>query len=167
MRTVLAIEKTNLPARYRSTMIVILAFLGSVLLYMLLAYVMALSTQPSTLPASQQATLVRVVYGIAFLLGIGVILGRRAVFNASRLMRLVEKGGLNRLVGELASKTILFAALSEAIALLGLILSLLTKSYEAMWRLGAVGVLLLLYNMPRRSAWERTVENFSRFVYEE
>jgi len=82
-------------------------------------------------------------------------------------MRLVEEGGLNRLVDELASKTILLAAMSELIALLAVVLSLLIRSYEAMWRLTTVGVLLLLYNMPRRSAWQRTVQDFSRLAYEE
>jgi hypothetical protein len=146
-------------------MIIMLSFLASMLIYMLAAYVLALSARPPALDDPQQvARLFRIIYGAAFVLALAVIIGRRALFNSSRLRRLVQESGLNRLVSELASKTIVLAAMSEMITLLGLILSLLTKSYEAMLRLGLVGVLLLLYNLPRRSAWERTVENFSRVL---
>lgn len=147
-------------------MIIVLSLVGSVLAYMLVAYVMTQSRRP-TLPDQHTALLLRIIYGAAFLLSLGVIIGRRALFNTSRLMRLVEESGLSRLVDELATKTIVLAVLSELIALLGLVLSLLTKSFDAMWRLGAVGVILLFYNVPRRSAWERTVENLSRIAYEE
>jgi len=161
-------EKTNLQARYRSTMIIMLSLLGSVILLVLVAYVMSQSPQR---PALDDPNLIKwllwVVHGFALILGIGIIVGRRVLFRTSRLMRLVEEGGLNRLVDELASKTILLAAMSELIALLAVVLSLLIRSYEAMWRLTTVGVLLLLYNMPRRSAWQRTVQDFSRLAYEE
>jgi uncharacterized membrane protein len=164
----LAMEKTHWQSRYRSTMIIVLSILGSLLLFMLMIYVVGLSSEfPALDDPEQVAWLFRIIYGAAFLLGIGVIIGRRVLFSASRLMRVVEEGGLNRLVGELASKTILLAAVSELIALMGLALSLLTKSSEALWRLGSVGVVLLIYNLPRRSAWERTIENFSRLAYEE
>lgn len=161
-------EQIHWQSRYRSTMIIVLSILGSLLLLMLMGYVIGLSSDIPALDDPEQAAWwFRIIYGAAFVLGISVILGRRFFFSTSRLMRVVQDGGLNRLVGELASKTILLAAVSELIAILGLILTLLTQSRQAMWRLGSVGLILLIYNLPRRSAWERTIENFSRLTYEE
>ncbi len=162
-----AAGRINWQIRYRTTMIITLCVMGSVLLLMLVAYIMALSIKDSPLRLPQQTTIGRVLYGLAFVMGIGIIIGRRAIFNTSRLWRLAEEGGLRRLINELSSKTIILVALSESIALLGFILSVLMKSSEPMWRLGGVGVLLIFYNMPRRSAWEHTIETFSRSIYEE
>lgn len=144
-------------------------FVTSVLVYMAAAYLIQISSQGPRLEwfAPESNLLRQIFYAAALLLGIGVIVGRRFFFKQSRLRRLVEERGLRGLVDELATKTILLVAVSEAIAVLGLILSILTRSAEPMVRLGLIGIVLLLYNMPRRSAWERTVENFKSIAYEE
>lgn len=158
---------THLSVRFRTARLITLSILASILVYVLAAYLILLSSPAQPELPWQQHTLVRVFYGVAAVVSVGIILGRRALFSPSRLWRVVESQGLKQLVDELASKTILLVALSDTIALLGLILSVLTKSFEPMWRLAAVSALLVVYNMPRRSAWEQTVEQFSRSAYEE
>jgi F0F1-type ATP synthase membrane subunit c/vacuolar-type H+-ATPase subunit K len=164
--TITLFEKVNLRPRYRSTAIIVLSFVGSILAYTLVAYMLTQSSSLSytgpNVEIIQQA-----LYGTAVVLAFGVIILRRVWLNTSRLTRIVEEHGLKRLVDELVLRTIILAAFSEAIAVFGLVLSLLTKSFDPMWRLGTIGVVLLLYNLPRRSAWEQTVENFSRIAYEE
>ncbi len=157
------IDRTRLKLRYRNTIVIYISLVASVLAYALVVFVVTHSQSPRP-PAPRVGMS---IYGAVLLLGLGIILGRRVLFNPSRLMRIVEEGGLNRLIDELANKTILLGALSEAIALLGLALSLLSQSPDHMWRLGAIAILLLLRNVPRRSAWERALENFSRVTYEE
>jgi hypothetical protein len=42
-------------------------------------------------------------------------------------------------------------------AIAGLVLYLLTGDYQYSWRLGVVGLFLLVYSLPRRGEWERAV----------
>lgn len=156
------VDQTRLKLRYRNTVVIYISLLASVLAYALVVFVVTHS-QPARPPAPQVGMS---IYGAVLFLGLGIILGRRLFFSPSRLMRIVEEDGLNRLIDELANKTILLGALSEAIALLGLALSLISQSPEHMWRLGAIAILLLLRNVPRRSTWKRTLEDFSRITYE-
>ncbi|MCS6805804.1 MAG: hypothetical protein RMM98_16600 [Acidobacteriota bacterium] len=158
---------THLSVRFRTVRLITLSVLASILFYVFAAYLVLLSSPVEPARPWQQHTLVRTFYGVAAVVSIGVILARRAFFSSSRLWRVVESRGLKQLVDELTSKTIILLALSDVVGLLGLVLSVLTKSFEPMWRLGAVSALLIVVNMPRRSAWERTVEDFSRYVYEE
>jgi F0F1-type ATP synthase membrane subunit c/vacuolar-type H+-ATPase subunit K len=160
------LEKIHLAPRYRATMTIVMSFVATVFVYTLVAYILTLSS--SLAPArSDTGGIEQALYGAAFLLGISVVLLRRTWFNTPRLTRIVEDKGLRRLVDELSSKTIVLSALGEAVALLGLVLSLITRSFEPMLRLGIVGVILMLYTLPRRSVWEKTVRTFSRFAVEE
>jgi hypothetical protein len=159
------LDKLNLGPRYRSAITIVLALVTSVLVYTLVAYVLVMSS--SSAPRETNEQLVQALYGVAGAISVGTIVLRRILFSASRLARIVEEHGLRRLVDELASKTLMLAVLSELVAVVGLLLSFLTQSFDPMWRLGTVSVLLLLYHLPRRSAWERTVNEFSRIAYEE
>jgi len=146
--------------RHQMTLVVVFALLASVVVYFLVAFVLGQMGGASIESALAYQKLRRIAYGFAFVYSIGLILFRRAMLGSDRLARVVTTRGVRGLVDHLSTVTILLAALGEVVAIIGLIMSLLSRVMEDMVRLGGVGALLILYNFPRRSKWFHLVEAY-------
>jgi uncharacterized membrane protein len=134
------------------------ALFSSGLVAFLISYLFSHAMSVSLVSAAEHGGLRRTIYGLAFCVSIGVIVLRRWVLGAGRIGRLAAQRGIEGVVAHLVKGTILLGAMSEAVILLGLSVSLLTRVFEDMWRLGGIGLVLLLYTYPWRSIWQRAVE---------
>jgi hypothetical protein len=138
--------------RYKTAVILALAHAVTVVMFI----VVARFIQPQeVVPGSER--LVRIVPTIVIVLALGVVVLRRVwmsrvVFGSA--MRLGASAVLNKLM----QMTIICAALSEVIALIGFVFYLLTGGYQYSLILSLVSLMLILYTaFPRRGEWERAV----------
>jgi hypothetical protein len=103
-------------------------------------------------------TLVKLLWILILVFGLGAFPLRRARFNAIRLQDEAALRGLSGLLAILQVTTIQLALIGAAIALMGFILAMLTGEPWDMLRAAGVAVVVLLYCYPRKSAWQRVVQ---------
>jgi hypothetical protein len=103
-------------------------------------------------------TLVKLLWVMILLFGLGAFPLRRARFNAMRLQDIAALRGLFGLLATLQGTTIQLAFIGGAIALMGFILAMLTAEPWDMLRAGGVALVVLVYCYPRKSAWQRVVQ---------
>ncbi len=152
------------PDQFKQALLIMLGLMVSVLTYCGMAFWLT-DKMPAVFDGSLSAVAsARWVYGFALLSALAVILLRRALFQPERLCRAAGRGGAQALVAYLISRTIILAVVCELIAIAGFVLALLVRNPEPAWRLGIVSLALMAYIFPRRSAWQRTIENFSQAV---
>lgn len=148
----LSVEDQNaLRQRYRTTLIVVLAFCFSVLVYLLLAKII----KPGE-PVPGSESWMQPVYSAAIVLGL-VVVALRRIMLSNLFMRQATARGVAAVLGNLQTLTLICCALAELAAVGGLILYKMTGDYQYSWRLGVVSLFLLVYSFPRRGEWERAV----------
>jgi len=151
-------EVTRFERHYRLARTIHGALFSSGLMAFLISYLFSHAMSVSLVSAAEHGALRRTIYGVAFGVSIGVIVLRRWLLGAGRMGRLAAQRGVEGVVAHLVKGTILLGVMSEAVILLGLGVSLFTRVFEDMWRLGGIGLILLLYTSPRRSSWHRAME---------
>lgn len=151
-------ELTHFQARHRLAVILHLTLLSSGLVAFLVSYLFSQTIGVSIASAAEHRALRQAIYGAVFVLSIGVIVLRRWLFGAGRLGRIAERRGIEGVIEHLLRATLVLGGTSEAVVLFGFVLSVLTRVFEDMWRLGGIGLILLLYTYPWRSMWYRAIE---------
>jgi hypothetical protein len=144
-------DQKALNQRYRTTVIIVMAIGISVLIYMLIAKFIPPKESP---PGSE--TWMQPIYSGAIVLGLAVVALRRILLSRMFLKQAIERG-VPAVLSSLQTLTLLCSALAEVAGIGGLIFYLLTGDYQYSWRLGAVGLFLIVYSFPRRGEWERAV----------
>jgi hypothetical protein len=91
-------------------------------------------------------------------LGLLVVMTRRLVFSPL-LMRPISQQGGQVVVRVLVAMTLVLGGLAAVVGVGGPLLYQWTGDAQYLWRLGAVGLLLLVYSLPRRAEWERAVRD--------
>ena len=137
---------------YRLSVIIVLAFCFTPILLMLLGRFISAKAafyDPATLELIK-----KLAYGSALLFGLLVVALRRfgMAWLASKRQRTVGS-----VLGSLRLLALISAVLGELVTLIGFVAFSLTADYEYCWRLGVVGLLLILYSFPRRWDWDRAV----------
>jgi hypothetical protein len=89
--------------------------------------------------------------------GLGAFVIRRTRFAAMRLKDIAALRGVNGLLKTLQGTTIQVAFIGGAIALMGLMITILTGDWTNMVRAAGVSAIVLIYCFPFRSAWQRAV----------
>lgn len=107
-------------------------------------------------------TLIKLLWVLILLCGLGAFPLRRTRFNAMRLQDIAALRGLSGLLATLQGTTIQLAFIGGAIALMGFILAMLTGEPWDMLRAGGVALVVLLYCYPRKSAWQSVVQGIER-----
>jgi len=79
-----------------------------------------------------------------------------------RMSRLADKTSVNMILGALGTTSIIGAALGEIVAILGLVGYMVTGDWNYSWRLGALGLALIIYSFPRRGEWARVVSSAAK-----
>jgi hypothetical protein len=138
--------------RIKTASIIVFAFCVSV---GALALIGRFITPPEITPGSERFN--SLIPGVVIALAMGVIVLRRvwmSVFVIGMASRLGAPATLNRLM----QMTVICAALSEMVAIVGFMSYLLTGNYRYSLILCLVSLLLLLYTaFPRRGEWVRAV----------
>jgi len=137
--------------RYRTAAIIVMAFIISVLVYMLVAkFITVDDIKPGT------ESWVQPVYSAAIVLGVVVVALRRILLSKTMMGTAMQRGA-GAVLKHLFTMTVILCALAELTGIAGLALYLLTGNYDYSLRLGAVSLIVLLYTFPRKGEWERAV----------
>ncbi|MBL8192060.1 MAG: hypothetical protein JNK38_28880 [Acidobacteria bacterium] len=137
--------------RYRTAVIIVMAFGITVLVYMLMARIL---TPKEIMPGSERWQ--QPIYSAAIVLGLVVVILRRLLLSNMMIRSAIQRG-VHAVLQHLFMVTIVICALAEIAAIGGLMLYLLTGDYQYSWRLSIVSLFLFAYNFPRRREWERAV----------
>jgi hypothetical protein len=152
-------ETTNieLERRYRATAMIVS---GQILLTIgLAAAAWLLAGQVGTIvPAAWQNGLWIAGLSVA----IGAFLLRRVLFAPAALRDAATLRGASGLLASLQAKTIILAALAEAVAVIGFVITLSTGDIFDMLRASAVALIVFMISFPRKNAWRRVVEAASK-----
>jgi len=158
MEYIASADQQALSERHKKAAVVVAALGASVMVYSLVAWLIP----PAQLSSrSGGRAFYYAVYGAALVMGFAVVVLRRLWLSQFRL-NLALRRGLGAMLGSLSLASILGAALGDAIGILGLVAYLMTGDREFSWRLGVVGLLLIIYSYPRRGEWERAVSTATR-----
>lgn len=95
--------------------------------------------------------------------GLGAFALRRTKFAALRLKDIAAVKGVSALLKTLQDTTIQVAAIGEAIALMGFMITILTGDWTNMLRAGGVAAIVLIYCYPFRAAWQRVVTQLTTY----
>jgi hypothetical protein len=138
--------------RFKVASMVVLAFCVSVGVFALIG---RLIDPPETLPYSERLN--SIIPAVVIVMAMGVIVLRR-VWMSAMVMSVAARTGVSATLNRLLQMTVVCAALSELVAIVGLIFYMLTGNYRYSLMLFLVSLLLLFYTaFPRRGEWERAV----------
>ncbi|HEY0407316.1 MAG TPA: hypothetical protein VGC89_16400 [Pyrinomonadaceae bacterium] len=107
-------------------------------------------------------TLIKLLWVLILISGLGAFPLRRTRFNAMRLQDIAALRGISGLLATLQGTTLQIAFIGGACALMGFILAMLTGEPWDMLRAGGVALVVLLYCYPRKSAWQRVVQGIEQ-----
>jgi hypothetical protein len=147
---------SQVSAAHKTALIIVLTFAMSIVVYMGVGLL-----KLNLKGANVQAQLPFPFYGGAAALAIGSILVRRALLHRTKLEVVAVTRGMEGLIKHLLNSTIIAAALAEVIGLLALVVAFFGGDQNDVIRLSLVGLAVLVWNYPRRSAWERAVYYFA------
>lgn len=139
---------------YRVSVIIVLAFCFTPILLMVLGRF--INARGAALDEPTLELIKKLAYGSALVFGVLVVLLRRFGMAALTGRR---KRSVLAVLSHLRLLTISGAALGELVTVFGFVAFALTGDYQYCWRLGVVGLLLILYSFPRRWDWERALAN--------
>lgn len=138
--------------RFKVASIIVFAFCVSVGVF---ALVGRLIEPPETLPGGERLN--SIIPAVVIVLAMGAIVLRR-VWMSALVMGAATRTGVNATLNRLLQMTIVCAALSEMVAVMGLLFYLFTGDYRYSLILCLVSLTLLFYTaFPRRGEWERAV----------
>lgn len=141
-------------AAHRTASIIVAAFAASMLMYVAVGVALVREElAESRLPIP--------FYAATLFLALGSIAFRRTQLRALRLEVVAGLRGVEGLIKHLVQVTVVSAALGEAIGLLALLVSFFGGGRDHVITLGVVGLLVVLYNFPRRAAWQKTIDYFA------
>lgn len=146
----------QLAAAHKTALIIVLTFAMSIVVYMGVGLL-----KLNLRGAKVQAQLPFAFYAAAAALAIGSILVRRALLHRTKLEVVAVTRGVEGLIKHLLNSTIIAAAIAEVIGLLALVVTFFGGDQNDVIRLSVVGLAVLVWNYPRRSAWERAVYYFA------
>jgi hypothetical protein len=150
----------ELERRHRAALLVVVGGLVLTVSLMALAASGGLAGALAPDPAVSGSLLIAVVF-----LGVGAVVLRRTRMNPMRLRDIAGLRGPSGLLHSLHKTTLYVALIGYAVALLGLLGSLMAprpdESRSLMLRLGVIAIAVLLYAYPRRGAWRRAVEEYA------
>lgn len=147
----------ELDGRHRTATMVVLGMLA-----LTLALVGISFAARNSLARPGDPTLVKLLWVLILVFGLGVFPLRRTRFSAMRLQDIAALRGISGLLATLQGTTIQIACIGGAIALMGFILAMLTADPWDMMRAGGVALVVLLYCYPRKSAWQRVVQGIEQ-----
>jgi len=138
--------------RLKVASIIVFAFCVSVGVFALIGRLI----KPSeAVPGSERFN--SIIPAIVIVLAMGVIVLRR-VWMSALVMGMATRNGVPATLSRLLQMTVVCAALSEIVAIVGFMFYLLTGDYRYSLILCLVSLLLLFYTaFPRRGEWERAV----------
>src|SRR5262245_9520545 len=138
--------------RYKVASIIVFSFCVTVVAFIVIARFIE---PPDIVPGRE--SLHRIVPPVVIVLAMAAVVLRR-VWMSAMVMGVAARTGVNAVLNRLVQMTVVCAALSEIVAVVGLMFYMMTGVYRYSLILNLVSLMLLLYTaFPRRGEWERAV----------
>lgn len=147
---------TELARRHKATTTTVWSLLVAVVLLCALAFV---SRKFLTQQVNSSIDIAARISFVVF--GFGAITLRRTKFAAMRLQDIGAVRGPSGLLIALQRTTVLVALIGAAIGAIGFAATILTGNPRYTYVAAVIGVAVILYAYPVRSAWERAVQRFA------
>jgi len=141
--------------KYGTTAIV---FLSQIVFSIMLTVVAAVMVRGRSETDSANAN-VTAIWVLIILIAVGALLARRFFYSWERLKNTKLLRGQDGLLQTLQTNAILLGTISEFVAILGFVITIMSGSAYDMIRAEAVALITFLINFPRKSVWSRIVES--------
>lgn len=150
-------NRSELEKRYRSTVIVVVFQIFTVIVLIAAAWFAAGSSENSISGQSQMTLWVAVLF-----IAVGAFVLRRLFFSWERLKNAALLKGITGLLKNLQTNSIILAAIGEAVGIAGFLIAVLSGNKWDMFRAGAIAFVVFFANFPRKSTWEKIVANLEK-----
>jgi len=141
--------------KYGTTAIV---FLSQIVFSIMLTVVAAVMVRGRSETDSANAN-VTAIWVLIIFIAVGALLARRFFYSWERLKNTKLLRGQDGLLQTLQTNAILLGTISEFVAILGFVITIMSGSAYDMIRAEAVALITFLINFPRKSVWSRIVES--------
>jgi len=139
----------NLDAKIRVASIAVITIASSVVVFAMIATVVAARQASSALAPTLMLPLV--IAGFFAL--VSSVMFRRLNFQPAKLLAVFGRGGEPALAGHLFRVTLVSSALAEAVGIVGLILGIVSADTYYAYVLCGIALLAVLSNFPRARQW--------------
>jgi H+/Cl- antiporter ClcA len=150
-------NRSELEKRYRSTVIVIVFQIFTVIALIIAAWFVAQTSENSITNQSLTTLWVAVLF-----IAVGAFVLRRLIFNWERLKNTALLKGIKGLIQKLQINSIILGAIAEIVAIMGFLIAVLSGNKWDVFRAGAIALVVFLANFPRKSNWEKIVANLEK-----
>jgi hypothetical protein len=147
----------ELDKRYQITSLIIV---GQILTALLLVAVSWLIAPRIDLDITEQTTTALWIF-IIFVAAC-VLLLRRFLFSWQKLRNINLTKGVEGLISTLQTDTILLGVLTEVIAIVGFLVSVMTGNKFEMFRAAAIALVIFLMIFPRKTMWATIVNGLNK-----
>ena len=154
MNYISSANQPQLSARYRLTVLIVVALGISTVLYVVIGWAFA-----PAMPRANYEWLANshyIIVSIVLVAALATVFLRRFLLMSSGLLEAGRKS-LSALLSRLYLASLLGAVIGDVVGILGVVAGLMTGNKEYSWRLGIAALLLIAYSFPRRGEWERAV----------
>jgi hypothetical protein len=143
--------------KYRTTAIIVFSQIGFSLVLAGVA-VFAVRGRDET---EADTTSLTAMWVLIIFIAAGALVVRRLFYSWERLKNTKLLKGSNGLLQTLQTNAILLGAISEFIAIMGFVITMMSGSVFDMVRAEVVALITFLINFPRKSVWNRIVASLS------
>jgi hypothetical protein len=152
MRYISVEHQRAISERYKIASIIVFVFCASVVAFIAVGRFIP---PPGIVPGGERLT--TIVPAVVIVLALLIIVFRR-VWMSAMVMGSAPRLGADAVLKRLLIMSVVCAALSESVAIIGLIFYMLTGGYRYSLILSLVSLMLLFYTaFPRRGEWDRAV----------
>lgn len=144
------LNQAELDGRYRVTALIVGVQIISVLILCVLAWIFAGRAGDFISSQTVWALWISVLF-----IAVGTFILRRNFFSWERLKNTALVKGVPGLFSTLQINTLILCGLGEIIAIIGFIVAVVSGGSFEMFRAGAVALIVLLFNFPRKRIWEK------------
>jgi len=157
MQYLTAEHQRAISERYKVASIIVFAFCVTVVAFVIIARFIQ---PPEIVPGSER--LQRIVPAVVIVLAMAAVVLRR-VWMSVVVLGVAARSGVDAVLNRLTQMTLVCSALSESVAIVGLMFYMLTGVYRYSLILNLVSLMLLFYTaFPRRGEWDRAVAAASK-----
>ena len=149
----------ELGKRYQATSLIVVGQIVATLVLIGIAWLIAPRID---LDITQQTTTglwVLIIFAV-----IGVFFLRRILFSWTKLGNINREKGVSGLIATLQTQTILLGTLTEVIAIVGFLISVMTGNKFEMFRAGAIALVVFIMIFPRKKTWKTIVSGLNKEV---
>ena len=150
-------NRSELEKRYRTTVLVIVFQILTVIALIIAAWFIAQTSENSITGQSLTTLWVAVLF-----IAVGAFVIRRLIFSWERLKNTALLKGIKGLIQKLQINSIILGVIGEIVAIMGFLIAVLSGNKWEMFRAGAIALVVFLANFPRKSTWVKIVANLEK-----